>query len=249
MQALQREQTPGTNASRDVVSCRIVSVCPSAPKITSWCASRPGRRTEWIGTSPPHPARGLARGARRRIELLRVVELDDLRVRQHLRRLGGEAHHQHRADREVRCVEEWSRCSTARSCERLDVGAGRADDARHACSSARATLTATASGYVKSIAASWPVEVDLLPTPDRRHLVPRLGERGREHRARRGPLAPKSATFTPRRARAGPDGAVRARAGSAPRSDRSRPRTAARARAGPTRARRPARARPRRSRR
>ena len=46
-------RTPGANASREVVSCRIVSVSPGPPKITSWCATRPGNRTEWIGTSPP----------------------------------------------------------------------------------------------------------------------------------------------------------------------------------------------------
>ena len=38
--------TPGANASRDVVSWRIVSVCPGPPRITSWCATRPGSRTE-----------------------------------------------------------------------------------------------------------------------------------------------------------------------------------------------------------
>ncbi len=45
--------TPGTKASRELVSCRIASVSPGAPKTTSWWASSPGRRTEWIGTSPP----------------------------------------------------------------------------------------------------------------------------------------------------------------------------------------------------
>ena len=45
--------TPGTNASREVVSWRIVRVSPGPPRMTSWCATRPGRRTEWIGTSPP----------------------------------------------------------------------------------------------------------------------------------------------------------------------------------------------------
>ena len=45
--------TPGTNASRELVSWRIVSVSPGPPRITSWCATRPGSRTEWMGTSPP----------------------------------------------------------------------------------------------------------------------------------------------------------------------------------------------------
>src|SRR5581483_7578713 len=44
--------TPGTNASREVVSWRIVSVWPRPPRITSWWATSPGSRTEWIGTSP-----------------------------------------------------------------------------------------------------------------------------------------------------------------------------------------------------
>src|SRR5439155_25598753 len=49
-------RTPGTNASREVVSWRIVSVWPRPPRITSWCATRPGSRIEWMGTSPAMPA-------------------------------------------------------------------------------------------------------------------------------------------------------------------------------------------------
>ena len=41
------------------------------------------------------------RGARRRVELGGVVQLDDLGALHVLGRLGGEGHHQHRADREV----------------------------------------------------------------------------------------------------------------------------------------------------
>ena len=51
--ASSARSTPGTNASREVVSCRIVSVSPGPPRITSWWATRPGSRTEWIGTEPP----------------------------------------------------------------------------------------------------------------------------------------------------------------------------------------------------
>ena len=51
--ASRARSTPGTNASREVVSWRIVSVSPGPPRITSWCATRPGSRTEWMGTSPP----------------------------------------------------------------------------------------------------------------------------------------------------------------------------------------------------
>ena len=79
---------------------------PRPPRITSWCATRPGRRTEWIGTSPPMQRGGRLRRARRRVALRVGVQLDDLRARQHLRRLGREAHHQHRSEREVRRVEE-----------------------------------------------------------------------------------------------------------------------------------------------
>src|SRR6185436_2145866 len=45
-------RTPGMNDVRSVESWRIVSVWPTSPRMTSWWATRPGRRTEWIGTSP-----------------------------------------------------------------------------------------------------------------------------------------------------------------------------------------------------
>src|SRR6478672_5530194 len=44
--------TPGTNDVRSVESWRMVSVWPTSPRMTSWWATRPGRRTEWMGTSP-----------------------------------------------------------------------------------------------------------------------------------------------------------------------------------------------------
>ena len=71
------------NDRRSIESWRIVSVWPSPPKITSWWATRPGRRTEWIGswTLPPGLAdqlRGPLRRPRRRVELAVVVKLDDL---------------------------------------------------------------------------------------------------------------------------------------------------------------------------
>jgi hypothetical protein len=37
--------TPGMKDSRAIESWRIVSVCPSPPKTTSWCATRPGSLT------------------------------------------------------------------------------------------------------------------------------------------------------------------------------------------------------------
>src|SRR5205823_12923091 len=49
-------RTPGMNDSREIESCRTESVCPTPPKMTSWCATRPGRRTEWIGSWGLPPA-------------------------------------------------------------------------------------------------------------------------------------------------------------------------------------------------
>ena len=79
-------------------SCRTVRVSPSPPSRTSWWASRPRRRTEWTGmpstSAPRAPSRavsvasgaGAVPAARRdsamswavRVDLLRVVQLDDL---------------------------------------------------------------------------------------------------------------------------------------------------------------------------
>ena len=44
--------TPGMKLVRSVVTWRSVSVCATSPRITSWSATSPGSRTEWIGTSP-----------------------------------------------------------------------------------------------------------------------------------------------------------------------------------------------------
>ena len=48
-------RTPGMKDWRSIESWRIARVCPGPPKITSWWATRPGSRTEWIGrwTWPP----------------------------------------------------------------------------------------------------------------------------------------------------------------------------------------------------
>ena len=48
--ALTAISTPGMNAERSVVSWRIDSVWPGAPKMTSWWATNPGRRTECTRT-------------------------------------------------------------------------------------------------------------------------------------------------------------------------------------------------------
>ena len=70
--------TPGTNASRENVSCRIVSSWPSPPNSTSWCATRPGRRTEWIAGSPPISSAVALAVPGRRVLLRLVVQLHDL---------------------------------------------------------------------------------------------------------------------------------------------------------------------------
>ena len=109
----------------------MVRLWPTRAEDTSWWATRPGRRTEWMrtppGPSPPrapattrsvgrgraegaapgvragsrHPLGGAHRGARRGVELAVVVQLDDLGAVRTGRGQLGEAHHQHRADGEV----------------------------------------------------------------------------------------------------------------------------------------------------
>ena len=86
---------------RSVVTWRMVSVWATSPKITSWSATRPGQAHGVDRHLAVHQRGGARGGARRRVELRRVVVLDDLGAGHDLRRLGGEAHHQHRADREV----------------------------------------------------------------------------------------------------------------------------------------------------
>ena len=98
--------TPGMKERRSIESWRSDSVWPSPPKITSWWATRPGSRTEWIGwwTLPPAASIsscGALGGARGGVELAVVVQLDDLALG-HVRgdRLR-DLHQQHGADREV----------------------------------------------------------------------------------------------------------------------------------------------------
>ena len=98
-------RTPGTNASRDVVSCRIVSVSPWSAEddlLMSHEARQSHRVDLRVGS---HPGGGRFGGARRRIALGVVVELHDLGAREHLRRLLGETHHEDGSLREVRRVE------------------------------------------------------------------------------------------------------------------------------------------------
>ena len=98
--------TPGMKELRSIESWRRERVCPSPPNITSWWATSPGRRIEWIGswTLPPEASdqlRGALGRARGGIELAVVVELDDLALghvgRDPLRCL----HQEHGADRKV----------------------------------------------------------------------------------------------------------------------------------------------------
>ena len=130
--------TPGTNASREVVSCRIVSVSPAPPKMTSWCATRPGRRTEWIAGLGSHARRRRLRRARRRVALRLRVELDDLGAWEHLRRLLREPHHQHGALSEVRRVEARDAGLARRGVDGVEVEPGRPDHDGHAGREARA---------------------------------------------------------------------------------------------------------------
>ena len=105
--------TPGMKLWRSIESWRIESVWPSPPKITSWWATRPGSRTEWIGSCTLPPASPISSAVRLAVPegasiLLVVVQLDDLALGHvrgdQLRRL----HHQHRADREVRAPRSTS---------------------------------------------------------------------------------------------------------------------------------------------
>ena len=129
----QASTTPGMKLVRSMESWRMVSVWPCPPKMTSWCATRPGRRTECtvtpstrraaralkpvelglasrdggrLGARGSDHARRADRGARGRVGLLVVMELDDLDVRHEARGALGELHHEHGADREVRREEQ-----------------------------------------------------------------------------------------------------------------------------------------------
>ena len=80
-----------------------------------------------------HQHGGPSRGAARRVELAVVVELDDLRLGHVARGLGREAHHQHRADREVR-RDQHPRAGLrdTRTAQLLQIEARRPDHDVHA---------------------------------------------------------------------------------------------------------------------
>ena len=116
------------NETRSSESWRIVRVSPAAPRMTSWCATRPrtagrarGRRrrrrrgrprgrcdvASGIGALPAsRRAAAMSSAVRRavpdgRVGLVGVVQLDDLDGLEERGGLRGEAHHQDRADGEV----------------------------------------------------------------------------------------------------------------------------------------------------
>ena len=93
--------TPGTNASREVVSCRIVRISPGPPRMTSWCATSPGKPDRVDRHVAAHAGRCRVRRSGRCVDLRIGVQLDDLRMWERARSLGREAHHQHGAEGEV----------------------------------------------------------------------------------------------------------------------------------------------------
>ena len=137
----------------------MVSVCPVVPNRTSWWATSPRSRTEWMGIpaaprAPRRPADGerarrvrcpLGRGrrqslggvhggARGRVGLAVVVQLDDLRRARTGRGQLGQPDHQHRPDREVGGDEAVGRRGEriAELGQRGVAQAARADDGVHA---------------------------------------------------------------------------------------------------------------------
>ena len=141
------------------------------------------------------------RGAGRRVLLRLVVKLDDLRAREERRRLAREAHHQDRADREVRRDEEPEAALTRERAERHGVPAGRADDARDALLERGADVRRRRLGRREVDRRVESRHVDRVPDLEAVHLVPRPLQRGQQRRARPSPRAPKRASFTSRRRR------------------------------------------------
>ena len=154
---------------RSKESWRSVSCSPALPSSTSWCAVSPRRRTECTGmpsTRAPRapsgscvvasgaggvPASARAPGDHRgraccgaggRVDLGRVVQLDDLDRLEEGGGPGGESHHEQRPDGEVRRDEHADPGAAAGRrrlgelpAQRLEAGvvpAGRADDDVHA---------------------------------------------------------------------------------------------------------------------
>ena len=189
---------PGTNASRESVSWRIVSSSPVAAEQHLLVRDEPGQPHGVDRRAVAHRRRRRLRRPRRRVDLRLVVQLDDLRARQVLRRLGGEAHHQHRAEREVRRDED--RPARARAPARPRRSRSAARSCRRSTglprSSARSTFAdhGVRPGEVDGIArpASSPSSTPSASCPARSSAGPST-DADLAARSRRG------ATFMPRR--------------------------------------------------
>ena len=167
--------TPGMNELRSIESWRIVSVWPSPPKIDLLVgdearqADRVDRLVD-VAAGLGDQLGGPLRGARRRVELAVVVKLDDLDLGHVLGGLGGEAHHQHRADREVGGDEaRWRlRRRSAAVAQRVEVEAGGADDDVDAGVEAGVGRSSSAvSGVVKSTTTSASARTSASSRPER----------------------------------------------------------------------------------
>ena len=150
--------TPGTKASREVASWRIVSSWPSAAEQRLLVGDE-ARQPHGVDRNvvPGHGADALGRGlrgARRCVELVVRVQLDDLHVREELRGLLGELHREHGAEREVGRVERGQLGGVRRGVEtlaRLGVEPGRAEhDGQPAAPSAASACSSPSSGRVRS---------------------------------------------------------------------------------------------------
>ena len=127
--------TPGMKERRSIESWRMLSVCPSPPKIDLLVGDEAGEphrvnRLVDVAAGLADQLRGALRGSRRRVELLVVVELDDLALG-HVRGdpLRG-LHQQHGADREVGSDEAVGRAGAGRLgrlAQGVEVEAGRAE--------------------------------------------------------------------------------------------------------------------------
>jgi hypothetical protein len=170
--------------------------------------AHPPRPTSRSGPAPVggrlrHALHGQHRGARRCVDLLVVVELDDLGGLEVGRRQLGEPHHQHGADREVRSDDGVGRTRPEPLGEPRHVGvgeAGRPDHGVHAVVGARSRFTRAASTTVKSTTTSAPAAATAVGGGG--HLDPGDGDaellRGR---CRRGPGRPPRPARTPGRRR------------------------------------------------
>ena len=165
--------TPGMNDDRSYESWRIVSVSPGraeddllvrdhAPhphrvhpdRVVDEPAARAlGDRVEGRVRGPllrsrRHPVRGEHRGARRRVDLLVVVQLDDLGRLEPRRGLLGEPHHEDRTDREVRGDERVRRAVSEELRELVEVVLGEAGRADHRVHVVRGTPAQVLAGRV-----------------------------------------------------------------------------------------------------